>query len=72
MIRDELATLLEKAFMQAQKNELLPSMAMPEIVLERPQNPEHGDYAAPLPLRLARAARMNPLAIAKNLASLME
>ena len=72
MIRDELATLLEKAFMQAQKNELLPSMAMPEIVLERPQNPEHGDYAAPLPLRLARAARMNPLAIAQSLASLME
>jgi arginyl-tRNA synthetase len=72
MIRDELATLLEKAFVQAQKNEMLPSMAMPEIVLERPQNPEHGDYAAPLPLRLARAARMNPLAIAQNLASLME
>ena len=72
MIRKELAALVEKAFVEAQRSELLPSMAMPEVVLERPQNPEHGDYAAPLPLKLARAARMNPLVIARNLASLME
>jgi arginyl-tRNA synthetase len=72
MIRDELAALVEKAFAEAQKNEMLPSMAMPEVVLERPQNPEHGDYAVTLPLKLARAARMDPLAIAQNLASLMQ
>ncbi len=72
MIRDKLVAMVEQAFVEAQKSELLPSMAMPEIVLERPQNPEHGDYAAPLPLKLARAARMDPLDIAQRLAGLMQ
>lgn len=72
MIRDKLVAMVERAFVEAQKSELLPSMAMPEVVLERPQNPEHGDYAAPLPLKLARAARMDPLDIAQRLAGLMQ
>ena len=39
--------------------------------VERPQNPEHGDFAVSLPLRLARTARMNPLAIAELLVPLI-
>ncbi len=72
MIKNEIAVLLEKAANEAQRRNLLPPIAMPEIVLERPQNPEHGDYASTLPLKLARAARMNPLTIAENLASLIQ
>ena len=72
MIRDELETLVEKAFAEAQQRGQLPSIAMPDTVLERPQNPEHGDYAVTLPLKLARAARMEPLDIAHNLASYMQ
>ncbi len=72
MIRDELAILLEKAALEAQRSNLLPPIAMPEIVLERPQNPEHGDYASTLPLKLARAARMDPLIIAQNLVNLIQ
>ena len=72
MIRNEIVVLLEKAANEAQRRNLLPPIAMPEIVLERPQNPEHGDYASTLPLKLARAARMNPLTIAENLASLIQ
>lgn len=72
MIRDELAILLEKAAIEAQRSNLLPPIAMPEIVMERPQNPEHGDYASTLPLKLARAARMDPLIIAQNLVNLIQ
>ncbi len=71
MIKDEIAILLEKAALEAQRRELLPPVAIPEIVLERPQNPEHGDYASTLALKLARAARMDPLHIARSLANLI-
>ncbi len=72
MIKDELAKLLEKAAIEAQQSNLLPPIELPEIVMERPQNPEHGDYASTLPLKLARSARMAPLVIAQNLASLIQ
>ena len=41
--------------------------AMPEILVERPGNPDHGDFATSLPLRLARATRINPLELANTL-----
>ena len=72
MIKDELAKLLEKAAIEAQQSNLLPPVELPEIIMERPQNPEHGDYASTLPLKLARSARMAPLVIAQNLASLIQ
>ena len=72
MIKDKLAKLLEKAAIEAQQSKLLPPIELPEIVMERPQNPDHGDYASTLPLKLARAARMAPLVIAQNLAGLIQ
>lgn len=72
MIKDEITALLKEAAQEAQRRELLPPVTMPEIILERPQNPEHGDYAATLPLKLARAARVNPMTIAQNLVDLMQ
>jgi len=72
MIKDEIAELLRQAADEAQRRNLLPPLAMPEVLVERPQNPEHGDYASPLALKLARAARMNPLTIAQSLASLIQ
>lgn len=71
LIRDEIAALLTTAVEEAQRQELLPAAAMPPILVERPQNPEHGDFACSLPLRLARAARLNPMEIAERLASLI-
>lgn len=72
MIKDELVQLIEKALNEAQNRSLIPSIAMPDIVLEQPQNPEHGDYASALPLKLARAARMDPLTIGKHIVDLLE
>jgi arginyl-tRNA synthetase len=45
----------------------LPAVALPDVAIERPQRPEHGDYATSLALRLARSARVNPLALAETL-----
>ena len=71
MIRHELATLVEQAAQQAQAQNLLPAVALPESTIEHPQNPEHGDYASTLPLKLARAARTNPMAIAEAISKLL-
>ena len=42
---------------------------LPPILVERTQNPAHGDYSVTLPLKLARTLRRPPIAIANELAS---
>ncbi len=69
MLRKKLINLLTEAINNAQKADKLPTVAIPDITIERPQNPEHGDYATNLPLRLARAISTNPMEIARELAS---
>ncbi len=64
MIRYELTDLVTEAAKQAQERGLLPTMVLPDSPLEHPQNPDHGDYASTLPLKLARSARQSPMAIA--------
>jgi arginyl-tRNA synthetase len=71
MLKYKIARLLEQAAKAAQVEGLLPAIALPEVIVEHPQNPEHGDYASSLPLKLAKAARMDPLAIARTLADLL-
>lgn len=71
MPKHKIAELLEQSAKEAQTKELLPAIALPEITLEHPQNPEHGDYASSLPLKMGRAARLEPMAIAEILASLL-
>ena len=72
MIRDDIAAMIEQAASAAMAAGELPQVAVPEIVIERPSRPEHGDYACNLPMRLARAARANPLDIAKTLVARIE
>ena len=71
MLKHKLADLLEQAIKEAQAQELLPRIASPEIIIEHPQNPEHGDYACSLPLKMAGTARQSPLVIAKTLTDLL-
>jgi len=68
MIRDEIARLVEEAASRARDAGELPAVALPNVAIERPQRPEHGDYATSLPLRLARAAKASPLELAQTLA----
>jgi arginyl-tRNA synthetase len=63
--KQQLIELLTRAANAAQRSGKLPMVTLPEVSIERPQNPEHGDYASSLPLKLARSASMNPF-IAKN------
>ena len=67
MARDELAGLIERAALAAQARGLLPDVKLPEFTVEPPTRAEHGDYATNLAMRLARAARMSPTAIAATL-----
>jgi arginyl-tRNA synthetase len=67
MLRQELARCLRQAVLKAQQEGALSAAALPEVLIEHPQNPEHGDFASGLPLRMARAMRMSPLAIAEEI-----
>ena len=67
MLKQELARCLRQAVLKAQQEGALASAALPEVLIEHPQNPEHGDFASGLPLRMARAMRMSPMAIAEKI-----
>lgn len=71
MFKQRLIELLTQAASQAQRLGKLPSVTLPEVTIERPQNPEHGDYASSFPLKLARTVGINPLTIANDMVELM-
>lgn len=55
MLRDAIATLVRDAAAAAQRAGEIPAVTLPEVLIERPQRPENGDYATSLPLRLKKA-----------------
>ena len=65
-IQERISRLIAEALLRAQRDEVLPSVELPEPGVERTQKPEHGDFACALPLRLARPMRMSPMAIAER------
>ena len=65
--RKQLAVILEQAFNSAREKDLLGNANLPEITIERPAKPDHGDYASSLPLKLARLTGMKPMDIAEIL-----
>jgi arginyl-tRNA synthetase len=65
-LKQELVRCLEQAVWEAQRKGALASATLPEVLIEHPQNPEHGDFASGLPLKLARAMRMSPMDIAEK------
>ncbi len=67
MIRDQIAELVAAAIKKAQKKGDLPKFDIPDIVIERPKDPSHGDYATPIALGLARYARMAPTQIGEKI-----
>ena len=68
MVKKRLATCLQQAVTEAQREGSLVAVTLPEVVIEHPQNPEHGDFASGLPLKLARTAKEPPLVIAEKVA----
>jgi arginyl-tRNA synthetase len=71
MIKQRIIELLTQAAAKAQESGKLPPVVLPEITIEHPQNPEHGDYASSVSLKLARATGTEPLKIAKAISALI-
>ncbi|MEA3345330.1 MAG: arginine--tRNA ligase [Chloroflexota bacterium] len=66
MIRDEISQLIEEAIEEAQQSGALPQFDVPEVAVEHPRDPVHGDYATPVCLQMARLAHMPPMEIAQT------
>ena len=66
---DDIRRLVSQAVETARTDGVLRLETTPDIQVEHPGNPEHGDFATNLPLRLARATRINPLELAQALVS---
>jgi arginyl-tRNA synthetase len=64
MIRDDLQRMLVEAVERAIVAGDLPRVAVPDVSLEHPPNPQLGDYASTLALKLARSVGRPPLDIA--------
>ncbi len=72
LVKDTVGEAIAAALEQAHRDGVISVAAVPDIEIERPNNPEHGDFATNLPLRLARAARANPLHLAQLIAERVE
>ncbi|HBY98282.1 MAG: arginine--tRNA ligase [Ardenticatenaceae bacterium] len=70
MIQDQLAILVHNAITAAQQAGDFPPFEVPPpdgIPIERPRQAEHGDFATPVAMQLARPARRSPRQIAEAL-----
>ena len=72
LVKDTVGAAVAAALEQAHRDGAISVATVPDIEIDRPNNPEHGDFATNLPLRLARAARANPLQLAQLIAERIE
>ena len=72
LVRDEVRDALAQALTAAQERGALPRLPGTEIAVERPQKPEHGDYASSVALRLAGTVKRKPLEVAQAIAEAVE
>ena len=68
LVRDDVRDAIAAALDDAQARGALPRLPGAEITVERPQNPEHGDYASSVALRLAGTVKRAPLEVARAIA----
>jgi arginyl-tRNA synthetase len=69
MLKQIIAELINQGFNAALKAGKLPAVTLPDIIIEKPQKAEYGDYASSISLKLARAVGTNPMAIAREIAA---
>ncbi|MDQ7030583.1 MAG: arginine--tRNA ligase [Ardenticatenia bacterium] len=65
MIPDRIRHLVEEALRAAVKAGDLPEVPVPDVPVERPKHAQHGDFATPVALSLARPMRRAPRQIAE-------
>jgi arginyl-tRNA synthetase len=68
MILDRIQHLIATAIQSAQATGDLPQADVPAVVVEQPQRAEHGDFATPVALALAKPMRRPPREIAQAIA----
>jgi arginyl-tRNA synthetase len=68
----ELAAAIRAAIAAAQAAGALPAFDLPDVLVERPRETTHGDYATAVALQLARPARLAPLKIAEVIVAHLE
>ena len=68
-LRDLVTDRVLKALTRAQSEQLLPSVPIPDLLVERPQDTDRGDFASSAPLKLARMMHMDPMDIAQKIAA---
>lgn len=64
-VQSEVAVAIHKALEIAKKSNLLQCQIPAQIILERPKNRDHGDYATSIALTLAKQANLQPRVIAQ-------
>jgi arginyl-tRNA synthetase len=64
-IASDLSEKLQQAIHAAQEAGALPDFPTPDLKVTPASKPEHGDYAAPVGMQLAREARMKPPQVAE-------
>ena len=71
-MKQRLADCLRDAIAASLENGDIAFSTLPEIVIERPQDQNHGDFASGIALKLARQVKMNPLELAHIIVRRME
>lgn len=71
LIKNIIVQKITNALNLAKESGALPLSSTPDPMVEHPANPDHGDFATSLPLRLARSTRISPMEIADTLANLI-
>lgn len=69
---DQIHDILARALRAAQADGRLPNVDVPDIDVERPNNPEHGDFASSSPMKFARLMRRAPYDIAESIVASVE
>src|SRR5688572_33167943 len=65
LLRDQVAAAIRDGLARAATELGWPDVAAVPVDVERPGNPDHGDYASNVALKLAKQARKSPRDIAK-------
>ncbi|MFC1630041.1 arginine--tRNA ligase [Patescibacteria group bacterium] len=65
MIREEIRKSIERGIQGLQKEKRFPAFNIPEIMVERPEQPSKGDYSTNISFQIAKPVKKSPFEIAK-------
>ncbi|MDP7612869.1 MAG: arginine--tRNA ligase, partial [Dehalococcoidia bacterium] len=67
LVADKIKESISSALLSAQTGGSLPNAGKIDVKVEKPRNPEHGDFSTNLPLLLARIMQIAPLKIGSEI-----